>query len=280
MSESALRKMASISSTATAALEKVIVAMLSTHPSTLGLSESAYYPGDVEITRDEIAAVARVMEKHAVEPENTRLRKGMRGNTVVYNILQASAQTNDLLESQLRGSAIPINVLQQGSGGQDVNDTTIRIVRGDHSEEMSKICEHLTKALRFSANDTQTRCIMEYLESFKTGSLEAYRRSMKHWVEDYNPRVESIFGFVEPYRDPYGVRCEWRGIVSITDPEETAKLATLVNSSTKFIQELPWAVPGVNNGTGPFEKFEFQAPHFSIVHGELLSLWDSYVSIG
>lgn len=272
MTEIALRKMASISSAATASLEEIIYAILSITPSTLGLLESTYYPGDNQITTDEIAAVARVMEKHDLEPENTRVRKSKDGDKIVYDILQASAQTNTMLETRLKGSAIPIKVLQQSSGGKRIDDATIQLVRGDHSHEMLKICGHLTKAIRYSANDTQTCYLMDYLESFTTGSLEAYRRSMKHWVEDQNPRVESIFGFVEPYRDPYGVRCEWRGVVSIADPTETAKLATLVNSSTKFIQMLPWAVPNVNNGKGPFEKTEFQPPHFSIVHGQSLSL--------
>jgi dipeptidyl-peptidase III len=72
---------------------------------------------------------------------------------------------------------------------------------------------------------------------------------------------------IEPYRDPYGVRCEWRGVISVADPEETAKLTTLVKDSTKFIRTLPWAVPGINDGKGPFEKNEFRAPDFSVVYG-------------
>lgn len=74
---------------------------------------------------------------------------------------------------------------------------------------------------------------------------------MKRGIEDYNLRVE----------------CEWRGVISIADPQQSAKLTALVNSSTKFVRSLPWAVPNVNNGKGPFEKLEFQAPNFSIVHG-------------
>lgn len=241
--------------------------MLSTIPITLGFSDSAYYPGDAKITIDEIAAVAHVMEKNALEPENTRVRKYVDGKKTIYEILQASAQTNAALENHLKGSAIPIKVLQHDDEDQLLTGATVRLERGDHSEEMSKICEHLTKAVRYSANDTQARFIMDYIHSFTTGSLEAYRRSMRGWVQDYYPRVESIFGFVEPYRDPYGVRCEWRGIIAIADPEQTDKLTALVDNSTKFIRTLPWAVPDVNDGKGPFEKVEFQAPDFSIVHG-------------
>lgn len=220
------------------------------------------------MTRDEVASLAHVMEKHAIEPENTRVRKSMNGDKAVYDILVASAQTNATLGDHLKGTAIPTNFLPHDDDDRP-NEATIRIERGDHSREMSKICEHLLKALRFSANDTQARYIVDYIDSFTSGSLEAYRRSMKRWVEDYEPRVESIFGFVEPYRDPYGVRCEWRAVISIADPQQTAKLTTLVDSAADFIRTLPWAVRNVNDGKGPFEKADFQAPHFSIVHGLL-----------
>ncbi|PLB54821.1 dipeptidyl peptidase III [Aspergillus steynii IBT 23096] len=267
LSVDSLRSMASISQAATNALDKVIEPMISATPSVLGLSDSAYYLGDAKFTSDEIADVSRVMEEHAVEPENTRIRKSVNGDKTVYDILQASVKTNAEMKDHLKGSDIPMEHLQLSSeDGVEKGNDVIRLERGDHSEEMSRICDSVTKAMRFSSNDTQARYIQDYIESFTTGSLQAYRSCMKRWVEDYNPRVESIFGFVEPYRDPYGVRCEWRGVVSIADPQETAKLTALVNSSTKLIRTLPWAVPDVNDGKGPFEKSEFQAPHFSIVH--------------
>lgn len=43
------------------------------------------------------------MEKSALEAENTRVRKSMDGKLAVYEVLQASAQTNDALEDHLKG---------------------------------------------------------------------------------------------------------------------------------------------------------------------------------
>lgn len=140
-----LRKIASISLAATAALEKVIEPMLSTTPTTLGLSDSTYYLGDAKITRDEIAAIARTMERHAFEPENTRVRKRMDEKKVVYVILQASAQSNAALEDHLKGSAIPIMVLQQSDGDQQLNDATIRLERGDHRRRCPKSVNILSR---------------------------------------------------------------------------------------------------------------------------------------
>ncbi|PWY87059.1 dipeptidyl peptidase III [Aspergillus sclerotioniger CBS 115572] len=227
VSADSLRIMASISPATTEALEKVIEPMLSTTPATLGLSNPAYYPGAAERTKDEIAAVARVMERHGLKPEKTRIRKSVDGDHVVYSILQASLIKESDQEKRFGGSGPFFDILQQGGGDQPLGDATVRFVRG---------------------------------------TLEGYRRAMKHWLEDYSPRVESIFGFIEPYRDPYGVRCEWRGVVGISDSQQTAKLTELVENSAKLMRTLPWAVAEVNDGKGPFEKDVFKTPSFSIVH--------------
>jgi dipeptidyl-peptidase III len=246
--------MASISPETATALEKIIDPMLSVPPFSLGYpdgdNQSNYYPGEERITKEDIAAVAKVMEKHSIEPENTRVRKIMDGTKPAFEILQASAETTTII-NQLDGDGL---------------ESTIRVERGDHAAEMSRICSALTEAVKYAASREQAAFLFDYIESFSTGSLEAYRKSQKTWVTDISPRVENILGFVEPYRDPYGVRAEWEGAVCISDLDETRKLKALVDGSTKFIRMLPWAVPGENDGKGPFEAGLFQAPDFTIVH--------------
>lgn len=129
-----------------------------------------------------------------------------------------------------------------------------RLVRGDHSLELSHICSALTEASRYAANETQKAVISKYIESFRTGDLECYRESQRAWIGDKAPRVENTFGFVEPYRDPYGTRAEFEGIVAIRDTEATKALTKLVEHSATFIRRLPW-VDGIsveNDGKGPF----------------------------
>lgn len=90
-------------------------------------------------------------------------------------------------------------------------------------------------------------------------------------VRDVSARVENLIGFIELYRDPAGIRSEWEAMIGIADPSETLRLKYSVESSTLFIRQLPWAVEGVNNGKGPFEKKNlFEVPDFTSVHGELL----------
>lgn len=253
VSVNTLRKIASITPETTAALEKIIEPMLSVPPFSLGFSDennqSNYYPGEERITREEAATIAKVMEQHSIEPENTRVRKIMNGTQPAFEILQASAEITDT------------KILDA-----DGFEATVSIKRGDHVAEMSMICSALKEAIVYAASDKQISLLHDYIESFSTGSLEAYRRSQKTWVTDISPRVENILGFVEQYRDPYGVRAEWEGAVCISDPFETSRLKSLVDNSTAFIRLLPWAVHGENDGKGPFEASRFQAPDFTIVH--------------
>jgi dipeptidyl-peptidase-3 len=222
-------RIASISQRATELWAQIGGRLLSKPPFSLGFpsetTTSAYYPGPSRITKDEVSMVSRVMEQHHIFPENTRLRKTEVDNTTVYDILQASVETDP--EPRL----LP----------NDVPDATVRLVRGDHAKELSLICAHLSEAAKYAANPRQQAIISQYCESFQSGDLEIYRDSLREWVADRAPRVENIFGFVEPYRDPHGVRAEWEALVAIPNAEETKALTKLVQHSKTFIRRLPWA---------------------------------------
>lgn len=127
------------------------------------------------------------------------------------------------------------------------------------------MCDNLAEASKHAANDTQRKFLTEYVESFRTGSLGIYRDSQRTWITDKRPKIENIFGFVEPHRDPYGVKSEFEGLVAIADAEETILLSRLVEHSDKFIRRLPWA-SAENNGKGVFEKSLFDPPDISSIH--------------
>lgn len=219
--------------------------MLSAEPSTFGYpsstSQANYYPGEHQITEHEVGLVSKVLKAHNIEPENTRIKKWKDGNKRVFDVLQASADATDTK-----------NITQWD--GVDGDDVLVRVLQGDHHNEMSSICTYLLKAKEFASNDHQTRAIDHYVESFRTGSLQAFRKSQEEWVKDKSPVVETVFGFVEPFRDPHGDRGEWEAVVFISDPVESLRLEKLIKQFDTFITEMPWAVPGLNNGKGPFEK--------------------------
>ncbi|KAL7919267.1 peptidase family M49 domain-containing protein [Trichoderma austrokoningii] len=252
VSAEALRKLAGISPKTKAGLDKIIDPLLAVPPFSLGYpgknAQSGYYPTEEPITKDDIAKVSEIMNKKSIGPENTRVRKVLKDGKPVLQLLQASAET-DLLEN----------------GDNELADDVF-LVRGDHSEELAKVCSDLEKAKQYAGNDKQTEFLTHYIECFRTGSLEAFQESQKAWVTDVSARVENILGFIEPYRDPAGIRSEWEAMIGIADADEIERLQTFVNSSTTFIRQLPWAVEGVNDGKGPYEKSLFEAPDFTSVH--------------
>lgn len=228
--------------------------MLAVPPFSLGYpgdrTQSAYYLSPEPISKDEISRISKVMNKHSIGPENTRIWKQIEHGRPVYHLLQASAKSGDPTE------------LAEG----------VFLVKGDHSEELGKICDALSKAKEYVGNEKQVKILEHYIECFRTGSLDAFQESQKVWVTDMAARVEHMIGFIEAYRDPAGIRSEWEAMVGIADPDETSRLRRFVENSATFIRQLPWAIEGVNNGKGPFEKTLFEAPDFTSVHGWLLSL--------
>ena len=281
MSTQFLHKLSSVSSPISSLYAQIgsSEAWLAPIPSALGfptseVAQSSYYPGKQRISCEEIAAVSSVLEAESLHPENTRIRKSIissgggnnkdnNNNTISYDILQASvAADNDDTHEEPR----KLFTRLESESGEGI---VIRIVRGDHSDELSRICECLQEAQKHVANNLQENFLSEYIESFTTGDIEAYKSSQRTWVKDVQPSVETVLGFVEPYRDPFGVRAEFEGLVGIVHRGETGVLTTLVENSDKFIRRLPWAIDATeNNGKGPFEKELFENPDFTSLHSE------------
>ncbi len=196
--------------------------------------------------------VSKMLDGSSIYPENTRLRKSVEQGRTVFDVLQASVQSDDNPPTLNSPEAEP----------------TFRLFRGDHAQELTQICDCLRSAKEYAANDSQKRYIEQLQTSFEAGDIESYKESQRIWVTDVAPSVETIFGFVEPYRDPYGTRAEFEGLVAFVDTQETQVLTKLVDSSTKFIRRLPWAGHSQeNNGKGPFEKESFEPPDFTSIHG-------------
>lgn len=268
------QKLAAVSVRATELYKVIEHALFSKPPFSLGYpsdtTTSAYYPGPARITKDEISLISRVMQEHQIYPENTRLRKTDTSGQRVYDILQASVETD----------AEPIILTT------DITGDVIRLIRGDHAEELSKICACLTEAAKFAASPRQRLILNQYCENFRSGDLHIYRESQRQWIADRAPRVENIFGFVEPYRDPQGIRAEWEALVAFPNAEETELLTKLVKQSKTFIRRLPWAKDATDNdGQGPFEKEDFDPPDFASIHSKnhqtlvVLSHWLNSIGI-
>jgi dipeptidyl-peptidase-3 len=147
---------------------------------------STYYPDSGDITKEEIALVSDFLEAKKLLPENTRLRKTGEG----FEVLIASAKREpgakerDLAESEW--------TLEGKLAGKK-----LKLAFGDHAVEMGKIADALKKAREYAANGTEASMMEEYVKSFDSGSLEAYKESQRYWIKDIGPAVETDIGFVE-----------------------------------------------------------------------------------
>lgn len=238
--------------------------MFSENPTRLGFpgptTQSGYYPPSVgcdEITADEVKAINDFIINKGIGIENTRIRKQQQNGLTIFEVLQASTETdaNPTVLGSLTTSA---------SGHNEV-----RLIRGDHREELLRVNEALLCAQEHCANDKQKAMLLHMHEFFQTGNLELYKESQRIWVKDLGPTVEILFGFLEAYRDPNGSRAEFEGVVALLDPEGSRTLQLLCDRSMEFIAELPW-VKGVDGygKYGPFESDLFEAPEYTAIHGK------------
>lgn len=134
------------------------------------------------------------------------------------------------------------------------NSVNIDVVYGDHSPFMSRLAENIEKAQEFVPSERidQKNMLIEYVKHFTGGSISAHKASQMSWVKDRSPPVETNIGFIESYRDPFGVRGEFEGFVAVVNREQSRKFQHLVNNAQPFISMLPWPTS--------FEKDQFLRP--------------------
>jgi dipeptidyl-peptidase-3 len=217
---------------------------------------STYYPDSPNITKEEIAGVSDFLESKGLLPENTRISKTDDG----FKVLIASASSDPSSEDRDL----------KDSGWKLEDGKKVELVFGDYSKEMDTIAHHIEEAKKYAANDNEREMMEEYSKSFRTGSLEAFKRSQKAWVLDKGPQVESDIGFIETYRDPHGIRGEWEGFVAMVNKERTQAFGKLVSTAPQYIPLLPW--------DASFEKDKFLSPDFTSL--EVLTFAGSGIPAG
>ncbi|CEG81408.1 hypothetical protein RMATCC62417_15617 [Rhizopus microsporus] len=207
---------------------------------------SGYYSDN--ITKEDIKLVQHFCEKNKIYSYNTRLFKVDDG----YELRVAAAE-----DAQNKTYTLD-------------NGQKLHVRYGDFKEQMSKIAKAIQDAIPYAANDTQTKMLKHYHDSFRTGSIEAHMDSQREWLNDVGPVVESNIGFIETYRDPHGVRAEWEGFVAMVNKEQTKQFDNLIANRSLFISSLPWPTE--------FERDTLNKPDFTSL--EVLSFATAGIPAG
>eukprot|EP01029_Cantina_marsupialis_P007691 TRINITY_DN186_c0_g2_i1.p1 TRINITY_DN186_c0_g2~~TRINITY_DN186_c0_g2_i1.p1 ORF type:complete len:731 (+),score=234.80 TRINITY_DN186_c0_g2_i1:66-2195(+) len=225
-------------------LEKSLDAMFELSPITsqLGLGDkgvSTYYSSN--FTDEDAKFVQDFMDSRDLSPYNTRAFKYVGDDeSITYDIRLASSLVDE----------------KEGlTGTFDYKGKAVKITRGDHSHLMKRVADNLRAAIPHVANENQQHALECYVSCFEEGILKDHVEGSKHWIKDKGPAVESYIGFIESYRDPFGVRGEFEGFVAMVNRVASAKFAALVSNAEDLLKLLPWDVA--------YEKDEFLKPDFT-----------------
>jgi dipeptidyl-peptidase-3 len=112
-------------------------------------------------------------------------------------------------------------------------------IDGRYGDLIARIRGHLLNALAYAP--PKTRSVLEALIRFyETGEDAARVASDIAWVQDQDPPVDTINGFIENYLDPRGVKGAWEALVFYVNHEKTAGLRNLASAAAWFEARMPW----------------------------------------
>ena len=112
---------------------------------------------------------------------------------------------------------------------------------GLYGAALKKIVENL-KLARPYAEDAQQQKVIDLLVSYyETGDLSTFDQYSIAWVENTEPLIDFVNGFIECYGDPLGLKCSWESIVNFKDLEATKRTQTLSANAQWFEDNSPVA---------------------------------------
>lgn len=218
--------------------------MYSTTPSSLlqlgfnPVGTTAYYE-PYDFTEDEQLKIDKILKEKGIRVENTIIIRNSERNC--YEVSIAS-----------------IEVDQIGIEIGELNGRKVYVTKGRHSEILKKIVHWLQLARENAENDKQKEMLLDLIEYYQTGSVEKHEDFSEKWVNDRNMTVEMHHGFIESYRDPAGVRCEYEGFVSVVDKEASECLHEYVKNSAKILSLMPYPKE--------YERKIFQPPSYDAIN--------------
>jgi len=203
----------------------------------LGLGEKGvtkYFTPNCDMKDSDL--VNRFMKVKNIEGYINRVIKTKENDKVMYEIRHAAVEEKELFREEFEGCLF-------------------KVTTGDYNELLEKVSDNLEMAVKHVANSDERDMLLQYIKSFREGSLDRHKDGSRFWIKNKGPIVETYIGFIETYRDPAGMRGEFEGFVSMVNKEMSAKFQVLVDKAEEMLPALPWPKQ--------FEKDTFLRPDFT-----------------
>lgn len=195
---------------------------------------------------DEIAGVIfnpNILQKRVNLAEGQDLIKTSASN-YYENVTQAEAETFYAKQKAEGDSLHPVMYGMNSRLVKTKNGDFIEkkwTINGLYGDAIKKIVENL-KLARPYAEDAQQQKVIDLLVSYyETGDLTTFDQYSIAWVENTEPLVDFVNGFIECYGDPLGLKCSWESIVNFKDIEATKRTETLSANAQWFEDNSPVA---------------------------------------
>ena len=108
-----------------------------------------------------------------------------------------------------------------------------------YGDLITRIRGHLLDALAYAPPATR-RALEALIRFYETGEDADRVASDIAWVQDQEPPVDTINGFIENYLDPRGVKGAWEALVFYVNHEKTTGLRNLAEAAAWFEARMPW----------------------------------------
>ena len=112
---------------------------------------------------------------------------------------------------------------------------------GLYGSALRKIVENLKLARPYAEDEQQKKVIDLIVSYYETGDLSTFDQYSIAWVENTEPLIDFVNGFIECYGDPLGLKCSWESIVNFKDLEATKRTETLSKNAQWFEDNSPVA---------------------------------------
>lgn len=113
-------------------------------------------------------------------------------------------------------------------------------VGGLYGSYIEKIVSELRLALPYAENEKQKLSLETLIRCYETGEAKDFDIHCIAWTQDQDSDLYFVNGFIESYKDPLGIGCNFESLVAFKDPEQTAKVKKIIDNIQWFENNLPF----------------------------------------